>query len=215
MTTTRAVTLLDYGMGNLRSVQRALEAAGATVRFASTAAEAAGADRLVVPGQGAFAECMQRLTAAGLDDLVRAHVASGRPYLGLCLGLQILFDESDEHGPTAGLGLVPGRVVRFPPDLHDAEGRRLKVPHMGWSQVHPAGLHPVWDGLRAGGPAAWFYFVHSYTCRPDRDEDVALQATHGVTFCAGYARDATVAVQFHPEKSQATGHDLLRRFLTL
>lgn len=211
MTPPRQVTVLDYGMGNLRSVTRALEAAGASVRVADTVAEARGAERVVVPGQGAFAEAMRRLNSTGLADVLREHWASDRPYLGICLGLQILLDESDEHGPVSGFGLVSGRVERIPEGT-EPDGHRLKIPHMGWNEVSRRVDHPVFAW---GDQAPHFYFVHSYVARPTDPADVALSTHHGIELCAGVARGNHVAVQFHPEKSQRPGLALLERFLEL
>jgi glutamine amidotransferase len=211
----RGVTVLDYGMGNLRSVQRALEAAGTEVTVADSASAARGAARLVVPGQGAFRDCMARLTETGLADVLREHWAAERPFLGICLGLQVLFEVSDEHGPVPGLARLPGRVERFAEPLTDAGGARLKIPHMGWNEVRVASDHPVFAGLDAADWSRWFYFVHSYRPVPADADDVALWCDYGGDFCAAVAHDNVVAVQFHPEKSQRAGLELLRRFLAL
>ncbi len=201
----KRVVVLDLGMGNLRSVGRALERAGATVAISGEPEIVAGADRLVVPGQGHFADCA-RAMAQGLGDACRAHIATGRPYLGLCLGMQILFDESEEAPGLAGLGHFAGRVVRFEEGREEAPGLRRKVPHMGWNLVR--GAHPLLE------PEAWFYFVHSYHCVP-RDPSLTVGSTeYGEPVCAVVARDNVVACQFHPEKSQHAGARLLARFLT-
>lgn len=216
----RSVTVLDYGMGNLRSVQRALEAAGAQVLVTSEASEAARADRLVVPGQGAFLEATRRLRERGLDDVLKAHFEAERPYLGICLGLQVLFDESEEHGPVEGLSILPGKVVHLGQRADDA-GERLKVPHMGWSAVSKAKAHPVFsaieegDGSAADDPTRWFYFVHSYHCVPHDPEDMALVADYGGPVCAAVGHGNLVATQFHPEKSARAGHLMLKAFLEL
>ena len=201
------IAVVDAGCGNLRSVERALAAAGATPVVTSDPAVVARADRVVVPGQGAFRDCMRGL-GGGLDQAVREHIARGRPYLGICLGLQVLFEESDEQGPCAGLGLLRGRVVRFPAQPG------LKIPHMGWNQVTPGPAAAAADG---GGPAPpageHFYFVHSYYVVPADTSAVALETEYGgVRFCAAVRKDNLYATQFHPEKSQRAGLALLRWF---
>ena len=158
----------------------------------------------MLPGAGAFADAMASLEARGLDEAVRESVASGTPYLGLCVGLQLLFEESDEHGSTAGLGVLPGRVERFAE--RGSDGQVLRVPHIGWNQVRFAGSHPVLDGLRAED---CYYFVHSYRALPARAEDAVGIVDYGGEFAAAVARRNTFAVQFHPEKSQSAGKRLL------
>ena len=199
------VCLVDTGMGNLRSVERALTRAGALVSSTREPSEVRGAERLVVPGQGGFGECARAL-ADGLGEVIREHIASGRPYLGICLGMQILFESSEEAPGAAGLGLFRGDVQRLTPGVDpDDPERRLKVPHMGWNQVR--GEHPLLpDG-------EWFYFVHSYRCVP-ADEGLAVGASdYGQSVCAAVARDNVFACQFHPEKSQRAGALLLERFV--
>jgi len=196
------IAVVDAGCGNLRSVEKALAAAGGAPVLTSDPERVAAASRLVVPGQGAFRDCMRGL-AGGLGEAVRAHIVAGRPYLGICLGLQILFDESVEQEPCAGLGLVRGRVVRF------AHGPGLKVLHMGWNQVEagPAlGDAAVQEGQH-------FYFVHSYYVEPADRSLVALESEYaGLRFCAAVRRGNLLATQFHPEKSQRAGLELLRWF---
>jgi glutamine amidotransferase len=206
------VTVLDYGMGNLHSVVRALDAAGAEVRVAGEVGEARGADRLVVPGQGAFGECMRRLEATGLGDLLRQHWSAGRPYLGICLGLQVLFESSEEQGPLPGFGLLRGQVRRLGVAKDDA---RIKVPHMGWNAVYRTGDHPVFRELDGRTAGSWFYFVHSYAADAASSVDATLVCEYGSSFCAGVAKGPLVALQFHPEKSQRAGQALLRRFMAL
>jgi glutamine amidotransferase len=193
--------IVDAGCGNLRSVARAVAEAGGDPVVTSDATIVAGAARVVMPGQGAFKDCMAGL-AGGLGDAVRAHIAAGRPYFGICLGLQILFNESDEQGPCVGLGVLPGRVVRF----RDAPG--VKIPHMGWNSVSAGAAElPVARGTH-------FYFVHSFYGVPADAGAVALTADYaGVRFCAAVRHEAVWATQFHPEKSQRAGIELLRSFL--
>jgi len=200
------IAVADLGSGNLRSVEKALAAVGASDVFVSADADlVARADKLVVPGQGAFGACAAGLDRSGgaLRVAVRDFVTSGRPFFGICIGMQLLFDDSEEDRQARGLGILPGRVRRF--------GARpgLKIPHMGWNQTRRGPAAP--DDLRDGG---FFYFVHSYFPEPARPEDVALTSEHGVTFCAAVARDNVFATQFHPEKSQAAGLSLLRRFVS-
>lgn len=203
---TRSVTIVDLGMGNLRSVARALERAGARAEIVRDPIAIERAERLVVPGQGQFRDCARAL-GGELGDAVRAFLGSGRPYLGICLGMQALFASSEEAPGEAGLGHFAGTVRRFARDLRDpATGERLKVPHMGWSEIEP--LHPIFGGRRG-----WFYFVHSYACVPADPSVIAARADYGGPFCAAVARDNVLAVQFHPEKSGAEGHSLLSRYL--
>jgi len=200
----RRVSILDLGLGNLRSVARAFERAGGEASIVSGAEAVRAADALVVPGQGAFRDAARALEG-DLGEAVRAHIDSGRPYLGLCLGMQVLFDSSDESPGDSGLGLWRGRVVRFPGDLRGPDGERLKVPHMGWNVVE--GHHALLP--REG----WFYFVHSYYCVPEDESLVVGTADYGGRFCAATARDNVFACQFHPEKSQHAGEQVLARFL--
>ncbi len=207
------VVVLDYGAGNVTSVVRALGRAGATATVSRDPAVVAAAGRLVFPGQGALPDCMARLAEGGLDEAVRAQIAAGNPYLGICLGLQALFEKGTEHGGSAGLGVLAGDVVRFPEGLEQSDGTPLKVPHMGWNAVRLAEAgrgHPVLGRLPDG---AWFYFVHSYYARPGDPAAVAATAEHGIPFCAAVARDNLLACQYHPEKSQAAGEALLRAWL--
>ncbi len=201
---TRAVVVVDLGMGNLRSVARALERAGGSVTVSAEPARIAAADRLVVPGQGHFADCA-RAMAGPLGEACRAHLQTERPYLGLCLGMQILFDESEEAPGMLGLGVFSGRVVRFADGQDEVPGLRRKIPHMGWNTVRAT--------HRSLPPEDWFYFVHSYHCVP-RDPAITVGTTHyGEPVCAAVARGPVLACQFHPEKSAAAGARLLRGFL--
>ncbi len=205
------VVVVDYGMGNLRSVAKAIEhvAPTAEVRVSSAAAEILAADRVVVPGQGAMPDCMRELSARGLRDAV-VRAAAEKPFLGICVGLQMLFGHAEE-GDVMGLEILPGRVPRFPEAAMVApDGSRLKVPHMGWNQVHQAEAHPLWDGI---ADDARFYFVHSYYVEP-QDPDVIAGSTHyGIPFTSAIARANIFAVQFHPEKSAQAGLRLLGNFM--
>lgn len=208
MAATPGVAVVDYGAGNLRSVAKALERSGARAVVTSEPSDVRRADAVVLPGAGAFADAMTGLKTRGLDAAVRESIAAGVPYLGLCVGLQLLFEEGDEHGCTAGLGLLPGRVERFPE--RDAAGGLLRVPHMGWNEVRFAGHHPMLDGLPERDV---FYFVHSYRAVPGRAGDSVGRAGYGGEFAAAVAHDNVFAVQFHPEKSQESGRRLLDEFV--
>lgn len=205
------VAVVDYGMGNLRSVAKALEHVAPEAKIVITAdpAVVAAADRVVVPGQGALPDCMAQLRARGLKDAV-IQAAASKPFLGICVGLQMLFDHGEE-GDVPGLGILPGRVPRFPEAaMVAADGARLKVPHMGWNEVHQAKPHALWEGIPDGSR---FYFVHSYYVVP-QDASIALgTTTYGVSFTSAVARDNIVAVQFHPEKSAQSGLRLLGNFM--
>ena len=199
------IVVVDLGLGNLRSVARALERAGASATISADHKVIRQAPRIVVPGQGAFRDCASAL-ARGFDEVLHEFIASGRPYLGICLGMQLLFERSAEAPSAKGLGLFAGSVERFSGEMRDeASGERLKVPHMGWNQV--MGQHP-W--LAEGG---WYYFVHSYYCVPAAAELSVGRVHYGDDFCAVVARDNVFACQFHPEKSQEDGHVLLSRFV--
>jgi len=197
------VTIVDYGSGNLRSVQKAVERLGAEARISDDPGIVAEAERLILPGVGAFGDAMRALESRGLVEPITAHIRADRPFLGICMGLQLLFETGWEGGRHAGLGILPGEVTRF--ELHGG----MKVPHMGWNEVR-------WrDGGGPAGPGgdAWFYFVHSYVVRPGDATVVAATADYGGPFCAAVARGRLLATQFHPEKSQAAGMGLLRAFL--
>lgn len=205
------IAVIDYGMGNLRSVSKALEhvAPRVTVSVTSDPAVIRRAGRVVFPGVGHAADCVRELAARGLTEVVR-EAAQSKPFLGICLGMQMLFEHSEE-GDTPGLGILPGRVLRFPAEaMQDAQGNRLKVPHMGWNQVWQAQPHPLWQGIEDG---ARFYFVHSYYCEPATPDLVAGYTLYPFPFTSAVARDNVFAVQFHPEKSQAAGLTLLGNFV--
>jgi imidazole glycerol-phosphate synthase subunit HisH len=204
------IAVIDYGMGNLYSVSRALEHLNGPGRVELTAdpARVAAADRVVFPGQGAMPDCMREMDARGLRSSV-LDAARNKPFLGICIGLQMLF-ESSEEGSTAGLGILPGRVRRFAAsDNRLPDGSRLKVPHMGWNQVRQERSHRLWDGIEDD---TRFYFVHSYFPEAGDRDVVQGVATYGVAFTCAVARDNIFAVQFHPEKSQSAGLRLLANF---
>lgn len=205
------VAVVDYGMGNLRSVAKALEhvAGGATVKVTADPADLARADRVVVPGQGAMPDCMRELADRGLHDAV-LKAAAEKPFLGICIGVQMLFQHSEE-GDVPGLGILPGRVCRFPATaMNGPDGRRLKVPHMGWNQVQQTMPHPLWDRI---ADQTRFYFVHSYYVEPAEQALVAASTVYGIPFTSAVTRDNIFAVQFHPEKSAQAGLQLLGNFI--
>jgi glutamine amidotransferase len=203
------VAVVDYGMGNLRSVEQALRkvAPNAEIVVSEDAGVIANAKRVVFPGQGAMPDCMRELDARGLHNAVM-QAARRKPFLGICIGLQMLFEHSDE-GNVAGLGILRGKVVRFASDMHDAQGGRLKVPHMGWNQVHHRD-HPLWNGISQDER---FYFVHSYHVQPQDDSVVQATSDYPQPFVCAVARDNLFAVQFHPEKSHVAGLKLLQNFM--
>jgi glutamine amidotransferase len=204
------IAVVDYGMGNLRSVEQAVRkvAPGASVVVTGEPDVIASAARVVFPGQGAAPDCMREIRARHLDRVIAGVVGEGKPFLGICMGLQVLFEHSEE-GDTPCLGLFKGPVKRFASGLRDAQGNKLKVPHMGWNQVHH-GEHPLWDGIAQD---ARFYFVHSYYVKPS---DAALaqgSSDYPSPFVCAVAKDNLFAVQFHPEKSAAAGLKLLQNFV--
>jgi glutamine amidotransferase len=203
------VAVVDYGMGNLRSVEQALRHVDASAEIVVTddSATISGARRVVFPGQGAMPDCMRELESRGLRDVV-VHSARSKPFLGICIGMQMLFDHSDE-GNIAGLGILPGNVIRFASEMHDAQGNKLKVPHMGWNQVHHV-THPLWDGIEQD---ARFYFVHSYYVQPRDESVVQASSDYPRPFTCAVASGNLFGVQFHPEKSQAAGLRLLQNFM--
>ena len=197
------VVVVDLGLGNLHSVSQAIVRAGGCARITADPTTVKSADRIVVPGQGAFRECIDALKY-GLEDALLEFFETQRPYLGICLGMQLLFEESEEAPGISGLGIISGKVVRFSRNMSLKTGKKCKVPHIGWSPVRST--HPFIDN---GG---WYYFVHSYHCVPTIDIQVA-EADYGRPFCAALSQEAIFACQFHPEKSHHRGARLLERFL--
>lgn len=200
------ITIVDYQMGNLRSVQKAIEKIGGEARISSDATEIAGADKLILPGVGAFGDAMSELRRRDLDQPIRDFIDSGRPFFGICLGLQLLFQRGYEHGQHEGLGVLEGEVIRF--DLPS----EYKVPHMGWNTVTKKSHAPI---LNSTPDNSHFYFVHSYFVKPADPTVIALESDYGGKFCAMVRRDNLYATQFHPEKSQENGLNLLREFNAL
>ena len=197
------VVIIDYGVGNLRSVEKAFAATGCDASISGDEEVLRAAPRLVLPGVGAFAACMKGLKERGFDRLVREKVSEGTPLLGVCVGMQLLFDESDEFGSTPGLGLLKGSVRRF--------GADLVVPHVGWNRIHQKREHALFDGIAEG---AFCYFVHSYFCQPVDEEVLAGETEYGQRYASVVARGNICGVQFHPEKSQDVGLRMLSNFAT-
>lgn len=196
--------IIDYGAGNLRSVANAVQALGIGPRLVSKPEEMDGLSHLILPGVGAFGDCMAELEKRNLTEAIRGWVLSGKPYFGICLGYQILFEESEEMEGTRGLGIFPGKVRRFTED-----GR--KIPHMGWNAAVPRDpADPAWEGL---GDSPYFYFVHSYFPVPADPSIVAMETEYGAKFASAIRSGAVLATQFHPEKSQQAGLRLLGNFL--
>ena len=207
-----SVAVIDYGMGNLHSIAKALQHADSSVEVKVTqdAATILAADRVVFPGVGAMRDCMAALKSKDLVRVIEAAAAS-RPLLGICLGMQALLSRSEENGGTDAIGLIPGQVVRFAPGLADAQGETLKIPHMGWNRVCPARPHALFEGIPDG---SWFYFVHSFYARPDSLADVGATTDYPNPFASAIIHGRVAAVQFHPEKSQGAGLRLLQNFLS-
>ena len=199
----KPVTIIDYGFGNIRSVQKGLELVGATVKLTTDAADILNADKLLLPGVGAFGAAMEALRARGWVEPIQQAAGNGTPLLGICLGMQLLLDESDEMGQHDGLGLINGRVTRFPPS------HPLKIPHMGWNAIHHQSDNPLLRDVPSG---AYAYFVHSYYCIPDDAAVTLATVEYGMEFTAVLAQNNIYGVQFHPEKSQKAGLQILRNF---
>lgn len=211
---TATVTLVDYGAGNLLSVARAFRHLGTEVVLADTPVAIAAATRLVLPGVGAFAACMAELEQKGLVDAVRRFAAGGKPFLGICIGMQMMFEGSDEFGTTRGLGLLPGWVRAIP--TTDGGGRRRKVPHIGWNALHPANGASGWNDPLMGeiAPGDSVYFVHSFAVEPTERADTLAECDYeGARLLAAARRGNLAGCQFHPEKSGPVGLRILRGFL--
>lgn len=200
------ISIVDYGMGNLRSVQKAFEKLGADARIVTRPEDVKSAEKIVLPGVGAFRDAIRELQSQSLVEPIRERIQAGCPFLGICLGLQMLFDISYEDGTWPGLGIIPGEVVRFP------EHPTLKVPHMGWNQLQVQGNPRLLEGIPRD---AYFYFVHSYYVVPKDDSVIAARTDYGQNFVAMIARENLFATQFHPEKSQTHGLKLLSNFASL
>jgi len=195
------VAIIDYGVGNLRSVEKAFAAMGCDAIVTGNDRELRNAERLVLPGVGAFGACMQALSERGFDNLVRERVREGIPLLGVCVGMQMLFEESDEFGRTAGLGLMRGCVRRFSNDL--------VVPQVGWNQIRQLAMHQLFEGIT---DQSFFYFVHSFFCDPVDNNTIIGETEYSDTYASVVAQANVCGVQFHPEKSQVAGLRLLRNF---
>lgn len=204
------IAIIDYGVGNLRSVEKAFQSLGFSAMVTSDPALVLEAERVVLPGVGAFGKSMESLTAAGMVPVVREVIASGRPFLGICLGLQMLFDASAEYFGTdqqtvPGLGIIPGEVLKF-------ETTELKVPQIGWNRIYKAKETPLLQDVADG---SFVYFVHSYYVKPSDDSVTACRTEYGISYCSGISYENVHAVQFHPEKSSHTGLTILKNFARL
>lgn len=203
------IVIIDYGMGNLRSAQKGFEYVGFPAKVSSDPDDILKADKLVLPGVGAFRDCIGNLHSGGFVEPIKEYVATGKPLLGICVGLQLLFSESEEFGRHEGLDIVPGKVTRFPAGMRLAD-EELKVPHMGWNSITLKPEVPLFKGIEQ---ESYVYFVHSYYACPDDSSVIAAEATYGdVTFCAALVKDNVMATQFHPEKSQAIGLNIIKNF---
>ncbi len=206
------IAIIDYGIGNLRSVEKAFLHVGGDARLTADPEVVRAAHGVVVPGVGAFGACALGLRSGGFEALVLEAARSGKPLLGICVGMQLLFDSSEEMGQHAGLGLLPGRVLRFREGQVDAAGQRLKVPQIGWNQLWHDGSDPLLAGVPSGSFA---YFVHSYYCSPAEPSDVVAATDYGLDYASIVRRGNLWGVQFHPEKSQAVGLQILRNFVAI
>ena len=208
-----SVAVIDYGMGNLHSVAKALEKVGegVDIKVTADAQTILSADRVVLPGVGAMRDCMGEIIRLGLDKTIHEFVKSGKPLFGVCVGMQALLESSAENDGVTCLGILPGQVEYFGDDLRDLKtGDKLKIPHMGWNQVHQEIEHPMWDGIAQD---ARFYFVHSYYAQPGHPDLIAASTNYGFPFTSAVTKDNVFAVQFHPEKSQHAGLALYANFL--
>ena len=206
------VAVIDYGMGNLHSVAKAIEHVGNNLHLSVTADEKTimAADRIIFPGVGAMRDCMAEIKRLGLDDMLR-RLVEDRPILGICVGMQALMEHSMENNGIDCIGLFPGNVKRFGNDLHDEHGERLKVPHMGWNEVRHTRPHPLWRDIADNSR---FYFVHSYYVTPANPDEIYGESSYPQPFACALAKQNVFAVQFHPEKSQTAGLQLYKNFLS-
>ena len=203
------INIIDYEMGNLRSVAKAFEKLGFAVRVSADPRDIETADKIVLPGVGAFRDCIHHLRDGEFVEPLLEHIDAGKPMLGICVGMQMLFDESEEFGRHQGLGLIPGKVICFPSGMVE-NGERLKVPHMGWNNISIQQPSPLFAGIE---DKSFVYFVHSYYCAAENSEDIAASCRYGeVEFCASIWRDNIMATQFHPEKSQDVGLRIFKNF---
>ena len=203
------ITIIDYEMGNLRSVEKAFEKLGFDARVSNNPDDLLTTDKVVLPGVGAFKDCITNLRDGGFVGPLLQHVEAGKPLLGICVGMQMLFDESEEFGRHEGLGLIPGKVTRFPAGMEE-RGERLKVPHMGWNTIQIKRPAPLFKDTAEG---SYVYFVHSYYCAADNPDHVAASCRYGdIVFTAAIWRDNLMATQFHPEKSQDVGLKIFENF---
>ncbi|MBI4853681.1 MAG: imidazole glycerol phosphate synthase subunit HisH [Acidobacteria bacterium] len=198
------ITIIDYGVGNLRSVEKAFAAMDIKVQISSDKEVLEEAEALVLPGVGAFGDAMLSLKTTGFDKLIIKAAKEGKPILGICLGFQLLFEESEEFGTHKGLGLLAGKVIRFPEN-------DLSVPHVGWNQIHKTYNHPLLSDISSN---TYFYFVHSFYVQPSLESDLIASTSYGINFSSIAGRDNVVGAQFHPEKSQLSGLTLLKNFAT-
>ncbi len=205
------IAIIDYGMGNLRSVQKAFERIGRSAVVTRDKKIINDADKIVLPGVGAFPDCMKNLADLGLIDPIIKSVEAGKPFLGICLGLQLLFTESEEFGTHKGLDIIKGRVIRFPEGL-SSNGTKLKIPHMGWNEIRMKKKTPILDGIPEG---SYLYFVHSYYVVPQDKDIIATTTDYGVEFVSSIWKNNIFACQFHPEKSQQAGLKILVNFGSL
>jgi glutamine amidotransferase len=202
------IAIIDYGMGNLRSVQKGFEKAGFDAVVTADPKVVLEADKVVLPGVGAFRDCMRNLEQGGFVEPILRVISEGRPFLGICVGMQLLLTDSVEFGLYQGLNVIPGHVLRFPDGMEE-RGEKLAVPHMGWNQLNLKKSPHVFNGINDGTN---FYFVHSYYAKPDDDAFVATTTNYGFDFCSAIVKDNLVATQFHPEKSQDAGLRILKNF---
>lgn len=205
------IAIIDYGMGNLRSVQKGFEKIGFDAVVTADPNVLKDAERVVLPGVGAFRDCMKNLEAAGFVEPILKVIEEGKPFLGICVGMQLLFTQSEEFGIYQGLNVIPGNVLRFADGMVEA-GENLKVPHMGWNQLSIKRPAPIFGDVADGSNV---YFVHSYYVKPNDDSVVAATTHYGIDFCAAIWRDNIMATQFHPEKSQDKGLSMLKNFATM